>query len=329
MKLSKKEVKCILDNWDLGRLERYKPIKGGLVNYNYLIQTEKGKYIIRISGNSSKAKLNHLKLQFKILSFLKKHNFPYETPQPVKSVKSGYILRIGGKTVWVYRLIKGQNRNRPNLLQIKQMARALATYHKYIKNLKGKSEKDPSKKRIESGFERMSSIKPRDDADKLAIIYGPYFQNLFNELKSLHYSSNKLFVHSDFDASNVLFHNGKLKAIIDFDEANYAPRIFDVAISLRDSCYTNGKLDMGKTRLFLREYEKISKLEKNEKKVIIPIILYANIDFFVWAYAHMKKEPENKKKYMKEMIVLTENIIKNYKMLGSITCLKQCPLWRH
>ncbi len=329
MKLSKKELGRIINNWDLGRLKKYRLIKGGLVNYNYLIQTEKGKYIVRIPGNSSKEKLNHLKLQFKILAYLKEHHFPYETPQPIKSIKSDYILKIGSKIVWVYKLIKGRNSNVPNLLQIKQMARALAVYHKYIKNLKGKSVKDPSLKRVESGFMKMEHIQPKDEADKLAMEYGSYFKDLFNELKNLHYSSNKLFVHSDFDASNVIFHKGKLTAIIDFDEMNYAPRIFDAAISIRDSCYANGKIDMRKTRLFLREYEKISKLSSNEKKLIIPIILYANIDFFVWAYAHMKKEPENKKKYMKEMIVLTENIINNYSLLGSLTCLSQCPLWRH
>ena len=57
---------------------------------------------------------------------------------------------------------------------------------------------------------------------------------------------------------------------------------------------------------------------EEEIKMIILIILYANIDFFVWAYIHMKKEPENRKKYMKEMITLTKDIIENNKTIGYV-----------
>ena len=49
--------------------------------------------------------------------------------------------------------------------------------------------------------------------------------------------------------------------------------------------------------------------------MIIPIILYANIDFFTWILIEMKKEKENKKKYLKEMIEITKDIIDNNKKL--------------
>jgi|TARA_Y100000310_G_scaffold72034_1_gene67973 homoserine kinase type II len=313
MKLTKKEVEKVAKEYNLGKLKNFKKIKGGLVNHNYSIKTIKGRYIIRIVGNQSIKKLKHLKLQFKILNFLRKNNFPYNVPYPIKTDTSKEIIIVGGKRIWVYEMLIGTNYSRPNILQLKQMARALAIYHKYIGRIKGKPQKDESTKRILEGFKKMKKIRVNSEADKLALQYRDYFEEIFNKVNKLDYSSNQLFAHGDFDSSNVLFHKGKLHAIIDFDELDYGPRISDVAVSLRDSCYSRGKLCMKKAKMFLNEYEKIVKLSKKEKEMIIPIILYANVDFFVWAYAHMKKEPENKKKYMKEMITLTKDIIKNKK----------------
>jgi|TARA_Y100000310_G_C20519316_1_gene732856 Ser/Thr protein kinase RdoA (MazF antagonist) len=315
MELTKKEIFEIARKFSLGKIKSCKIIKGGLVNHNYLMKTETGKYIIRIVGNNSPEKIKHLKLQFKILNFLKEKDFPYKIPFPLKANNSKEIIVFGKKRIWVYEMIEGTNRNRPNILQIKQMAKALATYHKYVKNLKGKTKVDNSNRRIQNSFKKMKIINGKTEADILAIKYKDFFEELFNKVKNINLHTNSLFLHGDFDSSNVLFHNGKLNAIIDFDETSYSSRIFDISVSLRDSCYTQGKLDMRKIKIYLKEYEKIIKLSKKEKENIIPIILYANVDFFVWAYTDMKKEPENRKKYMKEMIILTEDIIdKNIKL---------------
>jgi Ser/Thr protein kinase RdoA (MazF antagonist) len=113
-----------------------------------------------------------------------------------------------------------------------------------------------------------------------------------------------------------LFNKGKLTAIIDFDDTTYSSKIFDVAISLRASCSTKRKLDIKKIKIYLREYEKIIKLSKKEKESIISNILYANIDFFVWAYTDMKKDLKNRKKYINNIIILTKDIIENKIMIS-------------
>lgn len=314
MEVTKKEILEIATKFNLGKVISYKIIKGGLVNFNYVVKTETGKYIFRIPGDNTNKKIKHLKLQFKILNFLKGNNFPYSVPIPLKTKDSKIILRINGKIIWAYKMLNGKNKiSNINIIQIKQIAKALATYHKYIQKRRGQKMKDDSKERIQKGFKKMKKIQGKEESDKLAKKYASYFENIFKKIKNLNFSRNLLYVHSDFDSSNILFQNNKLIAIIDFDETNYAPRIFDVAISVRDSCRTQGKLDMKKAEIFLREYKKIISLTKEEEKQIIPIILQENINFFVWAYSYMKKDTENKNKYMKEMITLTEDIIKNNK----------------
>lgn len=315
MRIIKKEVIKIAREFNLGKVKNFELIKGGLVNYNYILKTDKGKYIIRIIGDKSINKMKHLKLQFHVVHFLKENNFPYLLPYPIKTNDSKEIINIRGKKIWIYEMIKGSNYDRPNISQMKQMAKVLATYHKYMKKFKGKGKRDNAKKRILEGFKKMENIKIKDEADMLALKYRDYFKEIFNKVKNIDFSINQLFIHGDFDSTNVLFSKGKLSAVIDFDELSYSPRIFDVAVSLRDSCYARGKLDMKKIKIFLDEYAKVIKLTKKEKSMIIPIILYANVDFFVWVYVYMKKEPENKKKYMREMIVLTKDIVENKRVI--------------
>ena len=312
MKLTKKDILRVIKEFDLGVLKSYKLIKGGLVNHNYLVKTNKGNYIIRIIGDGNPKKIKHLRLQFRIFDYLKRNKFPYLLPHPLRTKDSKVILDIGNRKIWVYHEIAGQNFDRPNTSQIRLMAKTLATYHKFISGFKGRIQKDESEKRIIKGFEKMQKIIIHDDTDRLALKYKDYFKEVFNSVKNIRYSKNLLFVHGDFDSSNVLFKKDKLVGIIDFDETFYSPKIFDVSISIRDSCYTkSGKIDIKKIKIFMKEYEKVSKLTKEEKEAIIPIILKANVDFFVWAYVWMKKEKENRGKYMREMVVSTKNIMEN------------------
>ncbi len=44
---TKKEIIRILDNYKIGTLASYKAIEGGEVNYNWIVKTTEGKYILR------------------------------------------------------------------------------------------------------------------------------------------------------------------------------------------------------------------------------------------------------------------------------------------
>lgn len=312
MKLTKKEILRIVDEFDLGNIRNYKLIKGGLVNHNYALETNRGKYIVRIIRNPDSNKINHLRIQFRIFDYLRKKRFPYLLPFPLKTKDSEEILSVGNNKIWIYKMIEGKNYDRPDISQIRLMAKALATYHNSISGFNGERQKDESEERIITGFKKMQNISVKDSVDRLASKYRDYFKEVFNNVSKIKFSKNLLFVHSDFDSSNVLFSKGKLIGIIDFDDTFYSSRVFDIAISIRDSCYNrvNG-IDINKLNIFLGEYERISKLSQEEKKMIIPIILKANVDFFVWIYTRMKKEKGKRVKYMQEMINSTKNIIKD------------------
>ena len=313
MKLTIKETKKICADLDLGKYKSIKLMKGGLVNFNFILKTDKGEFIIRIIGQKlTIPKKKRLTYEFDLMEFLDKKNFPYLIPLPIKDKRTKKRLhKINNKNFWVYKKLPGRSTtNKPNIIQLKEIAKALAVYHKYVKNFKIKKNGFP--KYLKWVLEEINNCNPKKNKDKiddLALKEKDFFKKIVQEEIKRNYSKNVIASHADLDATNVLFKGNKIVGIIDFDDLDYSPRIRDVAVALRDSCTIRNKLDSKRSNLFLREYKKINKLSKEEESLLPNMILVENAAFFIWAYSKMKKEKENKYKFMREMSILSRNIV--------------------
>ena len=304
MKLSKEEVEKICEEYSLGNLKNFKMLKGGLDNFNYDIQTSKGKFILRILREDKDKRQ-----EFSLLAELNK-GFTYSIPKPLETKKGVKKSHIKGKSFWVYKKLKGKAiQKRPNLKQMKELAKALAIYHKTVQGFgKGKCKLLKYYKGIEKEFNKLNQVKVKTREDEFAIESKYLFESIVKKFSKEDYSKNLLLNHSDFDTSNVLFEKEIITGIIDFDYVEIGPRIRDVAISIKDSCAPKGKLNVEWLNLFLEEYERVILLDKEEKKKILDFILLENASFFIWAYGQMKKNKNKRLKYMKEVVKLTKSL---------------------
>lgn len=311
MKLTVIESKKICSDFDLGKYQSIKLIKGGLVNFNFLLKTDKCEYIIRILGQKlTKGKQKRLNNEFELMEFLNKNKFPYLTPLPIKLNNGKILHKINNKYFWVYKKLPGRSKTTiPNIYQVKEIAKALGTYHKYVKNFKIKKNGFP--KYLKWVLEEINNCNPKKNKiGDLALKEEDFFKKIVQREIKRNYSKNIIVSHADFDASNVLFKGNKIIGIIDFDDLDYAPRIRDIAVALRDSCTIRNKLDSKRNRIFLDEYKKVNKITKEEESLIPNMMLAENAAFFIWAYSSMKKEKENKYKFMREMSIQSRNLMK-------------------
>ncbi len=317
MKLSEKEKTKIAELYNLGKIKSVKQIKEGLIDYNFIFKTEKGEFIIKILGPSFKkysSNKKRIKLEFKVLKYLKKERFPYKTPLPIKNKQSKYLSKINKNDLWVYRKLEGNHIKRFNNKNLKEIARALAHYHKFIRKL------DINKIIREIGFkhykklsglgwlaERYSyikRIKPRNKTDKLMLKNIDFFGSCLKTIMKLKFNKNIIVTHSDFKRDNLLFKKNKLVTILDFGSIDINPQIKDVADAIKDCCFTKGKLDKRKLNLFLKEYEKINLLIKEEKEMLIPLIIGSNC-FDFWGFYEGTKEKLNRRYFLLKRIVNT------------------------
>ena len=122
----------------------------------------------------------------------------------------------------------------------------------------------------------------------------------------------KAFIHSDIFASNIIVNDKKSKAtIMDFEEASYYYRLFDIAILIISLCSRDENIDFLRTSLILKGYNSINKLIKAEKQALQPLIVYAAAGVAFWRHKNFNYiAPDNnlKDSYLK-MKNLADNVV--------------------
>jgi homoserine kinase type II len=301
-KLTLKEARKIADNYSLGKVEKVEPFGGGAVNFNYELKTSKGIFVIRIFGSDlTEYKRERIKLEKEVLLYLEKKGFPYDIPVPLKNKFGRYYSKIGNKNYWIYRKLEGEIfKKKFRGESLKELAKAIAIYHKYISNLKvNKKGKDIFSlfwlnEKYSKLEKRLKEIKSRNKTDNLVKKNFPLFKEMLEKLNKMDFKINLIVVHDDLTHDNLLFKKGKLTGIIDFDSVKIAPRVEDVAYSSRLSCIGKRGINKKTMSLFLKEYERIVPLTKDEKALIIPLIIRSHCVVFWWIYAEMKKMQDKK-----------------------------------
>ena len=94
--LRKTFLEELADDYNFGRLGAASSIPEGSVNSNYLIETTKGKFLLRIDEVKSESEVRR---EIDLLAFLRKHGFP--CPHPVQDRTGRYYREYQGKCVLI------------------------------------------------------------------------------------------------------------------------------------------------------------------------------------------------------------------------------------
>ena len=103
-KISKKDVNNLFKNYNLGKVIKFIGIKEGIENTNYLIYTEKNKFILTIYEKRVEIK----DLPFFIGLMTNLHNSDFKCPKPIINKNGNYISEISGKKAAVISFIEGK-----------------------------------------------------------------------------------------------------------------------------------------------------------------------------------------------------------------------------
>jgi homoserine kinase type II len=281
MKLTKKDAIQIAKEYDLGKVKSIKIIEGGAVNYNFDLKTEKGNFILRIIGsNMNEVKKTRLNSEFKLLTYLHKKKFSYGIPVPIKNKNGIYLTKIAKYHVWVYKKIDGELIKNYDKKTLKSVVKALATYHKYVKNLKIKNKRNlGSLKVLYKKYLIMKEVKSKNPKDVLMLENIDLFIDSFSKLKHIDFNINEVPIHYDFHKENLLFKDKKVIGIIDFERTFYAPRILDLAHLIKCT-YESGDKFIERINFILNEYDKVNVLTQKERSLILPMLLRDNLVMF-------------------------------------------------
>jgi len=128
--MDKREIKTLLENWDIGKLISCRQAEKGVVNINWIVKTVQGKYVLRKIVHFTK--IENSKFELNYLTYLKEHKFPYRIPAPIRTKNGKNFLKFKCSYFWIYEYIEGRDIKRFGYSELRECARMMATYHKIV-----------------------------------------------------------------------------------------------------------------------------------------------------------------------------------------------------
>jgi homoserine kinase type II len=255
--LDKRELADIIEDYALVKLISANGISTGSVNTNYLLETARGKHLVRVDEVKSELEV---KRELDLLLFLRKHGFP--CPQPVADRKGRHYRELGGKYLSVYRYYDGHvmHTERITTAQLENVGRALADLHTV-----GKSYKKGIDNRF--SFERVADLYA-EVRGRLPSYFKRIVRTLDDEVDYLqNYLENKLpkgIIHGDLFHDNVIVKGDKVVAVLDFEAASRGKFIFDLATAVNALCFDGQNYQLRRFEAMIAGYEAVRALSLAE-----------------------------------------------------------------
>ena len=280
-----KLLQKVSDIHNLGEIKSARFAPMGKINYNFLVKTSKGDFVFKKLGYAIEGWFAKQKpFQFEVMEYVNK-NFPYKTPELLR--KNGeYIIAVDGTLFEVYPKIKGKSLKKLNVAQTKEAAKALALFHKTIKKFPGKPHELDDLGASIDNYGDLRAVKPANTIDRYMCKHLDFFEGLFKDAAKIDRNINVLVNQGDFRSGNLLFVGNKLTGVIDFENVQWAPRIWDFVLDITD--------DPKQRNIFTNEYKKHASLSQKEIDMIVPLKLLKMSEIFPWIYKGENTRRKNK-----------------------------------
>jgi homoserine kinase type II len=255
--LDKHDLAEIVDDYGLAKLVGAHGVSTGSVNTHYVLDTARGKHLLRI--DEVKGELE-VKRELDLLLFLRKHGFP--CPHPITDRKGRHYRESGGKCLSVYRYYDGHVANPARLTagQLENIGRVLADLHTI-----GKSYKKGIDNRF--SFERVADVYG-EVRGRLPSYFKRIVRTLDDEVDYLqNYLETKLpkgIIHGDLFHDNLIVKGEKVVAVLDFEAACRGKFIFDLATAVNALCYDGQNYQLRRFESLIAGYESLRALSLAE-----------------------------------------------------------------
>lgn len=268
--LNLKEIENIAMDFSIKDIISFKILSGGSENTNFAIFTNNGNYVLTICEQKSTQKATELAL---LLEHLEKHNF--RSSKVLRNNKNELIGFWNKKPFMMKVFLHGTVHESLPFHLIELMGKELGKLHK-IEAPKFLAEQANFGK---EQFPLVRNYAPNSDFEKWLNkkleFLEPYFR----------LDLPKTLIHSDLFANNTVISNNESSlTIIDFEEAVYYFRIFDVGMTIIGSCRNEETIDLKKVKALLVGYKKEIQLTRLEVESLKAFTIYAGTAMTFWRH---------------------------------------------
>lgn len=299
-KIDKKIIDPILLKFGFDPEESFKALSGW-DSLNIVAKTHKKEVILRFFRPAKKEE--DILFIIEILTHLEQLGLPVGKSYRTANGQSLVRTRIGKLkiSVSVRDYLVGEQKNKLSEEELfeagKTLAKihlALSSFHKPLFDARKKSLNIPKKAGILNRAlnKKLKKVKNRD----FKLLWFSFYPRFKKNLRQNHkvFASDSL-LHGDFHQANLLFKEGQVSAVFDFDHAVRGPKIADIALfavnyliitrqSSRQAVFPGDVFSN-----FLKGYESVLKLTQGEHESLPQLTSFLFFEKMSWALSQKKK----------------------------------------
>lgn len=273
--LTEKEIANFGELFNLGPVKDFHLLKGGSTNSNFLLITEKGKYVLTICEDKTFEQVRPL---MALLPHLEAHNF--HTSKVLKSHRGEFLLETDNKPVYLKSYIEGLVPRKLSLTSLEHLGKMIAKLHK-IQVL------DSIPDGYQYGLNYFNEVTTSSSSH-------PYMDWLNQKSQFLeeHLPSDlpRGLVHGDIFTDNLVEGTHGQITIIDFEAVSHSPFIFDIGMALIGVCSEKNTISFPKAKALIKGYQQEREFSQMEKNGIKLFTIYAATATSFWRFRlfHLK-----------------------------------------
>lgn len=296
--LNDESIQTILIHYGIEKVTSYKVLSGGSENTNYLININGKAFVLTVCEQKSVQEAEELA---SLLNYLEHNNF--STSKLVKTKKGKLTVTFNNKPIILKEFIEGDIiQDFPDNLLV-YLGKELAKLHQVkVPNYVPKTLNYGS-------IDRFDEVK----------VYAPEssFYKWLKEVKTyikkyIHPELPKSLIHSDIFYSNIIVSDDlKTGTIMDFEEACYYYRVFDIGMMIVGTCTERNFINFNKVISLLKGYQQENTLLEIEKKSLKAFTVYAAVATAFWRFENFNYINVNSKmkNHYLEMKLLADAIM--------------------
>jgi len=285
---SSEELVRVLSYYEIGVIHQATPLSAGNRRApKMVITSEQGKFLLK-RRPKGKDDLYRVAFAHAVQTHLAKRKFPV-TSLIATCEENNTVLQLDNHIYEFFKFVTGVRYDGTAEATI-DAGRQLARFHQYLadfahewKPLRGSFHDSTAVRRYLKaiGSEKKSgpNRKLQTTAERLMILYNKSSIRV-NELGFDSWAEQV--IHGDWHPGNMLFSEGKLSAVLDFDSVRIAPTVTDLANGMLQFSIVGDRpnpadwpdyLDQAKLVQFLNGYREVIKSSKNELKALLYLMI--------------------------------------------------------
>jgi homoserine kinase type II len=258
------EIAAFIASYGLGEVISFKGIAEGVENTNYLVETERGWFILTLYEK----RVNAAELPFFLALMEHLAGAGLNCPTPVRDLEGRNLRELAQRPAALVTFLEGLSVRRPAPEHCREVGEALARMHIAAadfamtrRNGLGLTDWRPLYERFESRADQIRSGLASAIEAELAFLESAWPKNLPHGV-----------IHADLFPDNVFFLHDHLSGLIDFYFACTDALAYDVAVCLNAWCFeTDGSFNITKGRALLKGYDSVRCLSATERAAM-PIL---------------------------------------------------------